>query len=158
MANNYVCSVCGHEQDSMQCKCDGCGSYRVVTLDFVKKHFGEDWKKQCFGNETEEQKKLRIYKTLLEEAVSLGKQNNYSTTTTGRSSGSIENKSNTPKHLDEPKIKFVSFKPGEEQTIRFLDQPKFDVRLIELKGKTFRHQATDKDCPICNYLDRLEDE
>ncbi len=44
---NYVCSECGHEQDSMDRPCDNCNSVRVITIKFAQEHFGDNWR-DCF--------------------------------------------------------------------------------------------------------------
>lgn len=44
---DYVCADCGHHQDSMQRKCDKCGSVRMVTKKFAIENFGENYM-DCF--------------------------------------------------------------------------------------------------------------
>lgn len=43
--NDFVCSICGHEQDSMDRKCDSCDSVRVVKISVIENIFGKDWRK-----------------------------------------------------------------------------------------------------------------
>jgi DNA-directed RNA polymerase subunit RPC12/RpoP len=52
-SKNYVCSDCGHEQNSMRLNCANCGSSRVVTIKFAEEMFGPDWRKKCFGKRDE---------------------------------------------------------------------------------------------------------
>jgi hypothetical protein len=51
--NNYACSECGNEQDSMYRPCDKCGSYRVVLVSFIEQHFGKNWRDNFTKEENE---------------------------------------------------------------------------------------------------------
>jgi predicted nucleic acid-binding Zn ribbon protein len=42
--HQYVCSKCGHEQDSMDRPCDACGSVRVVLVSVIAELFGSAWR------------------------------------------------------------------------------------------------------------------
>lgn len=53
MALEFVCASCGHEQDSMDRRCDACGSVRVILVSMAVKFFGPDWRQRCFGREAE---------------------------------------------------------------------------------------------------------
>jgi DNA-directed RNA polymerase subunit RPC12/RpoP len=44
----YICSVCGHEQDSMDRKCDECGTFRVVLKHIIVDTVGPEWRVTCF--------------------------------------------------------------------------------------------------------------
>ena len=43
----YICADCGHEQDSMDRRCDDCESVRVVVKGLVET-VGVDWRSTCF--------------------------------------------------------------------------------------------------------------
>jgi len=42
--NPYVCADCGHEQDSMDRRCDKCNSPRVISIAVAQDLFGDDWR------------------------------------------------------------------------------------------------------------------
>lgn len=44
MNKEFVCAECGHEQDSMDRRCDHCKSRQVVLISVVAQLFGADWR------------------------------------------------------------------------------------------------------------------
>jgi DNA-directed RNA polymerase subunit RPC12/RpoP len=50
----YVCADCGNEQTTML-RCESCGGVRVILIVVAERHFGPNWREECFGKSSDKE-------------------------------------------------------------------------------------------------------